>query len=88
VVPELSDRLKGEFENLRTLRDDLRVRIHLAKAEVRDQWEDLEKDWQRVEGRMKAIGDSSRESAKEVGEAAGLLVEELRDAYRRLRETL
>lgn len=87
-MADLSDRLSEEFEHLRTLRDDLRVRVHLGKAEIRDQWEELEKDWQHAEGRMKVIGESSRESAKEVKEAAGLLVEQLREAYHRLRELL
>ena len=87
-MTDLSDRLNEDFEHLRTLRDDLRVRVHLGKAEVRDQWEELEKDWHRAEGRMKAIGESSRESAKDVKAAAGLLVEQLRDAYHRLRKLL
>jgi len=87
-MADLSERLNEEFEHLRTLRDDLRVRVHLGKAEIRDQWEELEKDWQRAEAKMKAIGASSRESAKEVGEAASLLVEELRQAYYRIRDLL
>ena len=87
-MADMRDRLSDEFEHLRTLRDDLRVRVHLGKAEIRDQWEELEGDWHRAEAKMKAIGESSRESAKDVGEAAGLLVEQLREAYHRLRELL
>lgn len=85
-MTDLQDRLKEEFENLRMLRDELRVRIHLAKAEARDRWEELEKDWERVEGKIKVIGEEAQESAKEVGEATGNLIDELRDAYRRLRD--
>ena len=87
-MTDRGDRLSDEFEHLRTLRDELRVRVHLGKAEIRDQWEELEKDWQRAEGRMAAIGESSREAAKDVKEAAALLVEQLREAYHRLREVL
>jgi hypothetical protein len=87
-MTDLSDRMSDEFEHLRTLRDELRVRVHLGKAEIRDQWEELEKDWHRAEGKMKALGESSRESAKEVKEAADLLVEQLREAYHRLRDLL
>lgn len=87
-MADISERLNEEFEHLKTLRDDLRVRVHLGKAEIRDQWEGLEKDWQRAESKMKAIRASSRGSAKDVGEAANLLLEELRQAYHRIRALL
>jgi len=85
-MPDIQARINEEFENLRTLRDELKVRIHLGKAEARDKWDELEKDWQHVEGKIKVLGDETRESAKEVGEATEMLVSELKDAYRRLRD--
>jgi hypothetical protein len=87
-MTDLQDRIKLEFENLRTLRDELRVKIHLGKAEARDKWETLESDWQHVETKIKALGHETKESAKEVGEATEVLVDELRDAYRRLRDLI
>jgi predicted nucleic acid-binding Zn-ribbon protein len=87
-MTDLQDRINQEFENLRTLRDELRVKIELGKAEVRDKWEELEGDWQHVEGKIRVLGEETRESAKEVGEATEILVGELRDAYRRLRDLL
>jgi len=87
-MSDLQDRINDEFEKLRTLRDELRVKIHLGKAEARDKWQELEGDWQHVEGKIKVLGDETKESAREVGEATEVLVGELRDAYRRLRDLL
>lgn len=85
---DLQDRVNDEFEKLRTLRDELRVKIHLGKAEAKDKWEELESDWQHVEGKIRVLGEETRESAKDVGEATEVLMGELRDAYRRLRDLL
>lgn len=87
-MSDLQKRINDEFEKLRTLRDELRVKIHLGKAEARDKWEELESDWQHVEGKIKVLGEETKESAKEVGEATEIVVGELRDAYRRLRDLL
>jgi len=87
-VSDIQDRFQKEVEHLRTLRDELKVKIHLGKAEARDRWEELEKDWQHVEGKLKVLGDETRESAKEVGEATEMLVGELKEAYKRLRELI
>lgn len=87
-MSDLQKRINDEFEKLRTLRDELRVKIHLGKAEARDKWEELESDWQHVEGKIKVLGAETKESAKEVGEATEIVVGELRDAYRRLRDLL
>ena len=56
---------------LRTQRDDLRVRLHLLKAELRDEFNDLEGKWEHLESRAGHLKDASQESAEDVGAAAG-----------------
>lgn len=73
---------------LRTQRDDLRVRLHLAKAEVRDEFEDLEGKWSHLESRLGQLKNASKESADEVGAAAGQLAEEIGAAYERLKKSV
>ena len=34
-------------DELKQARDELRVEMHLAKADIRDDWEELEKQWHR-----------------------------------------
>lgn len=85
-MTDLEDRLHEELDSLRTLRDELRVKLHLGSAEIRDQWENLEKAWNHAEARLGVLRRESRESAEEVGEAARLLLDELRTGYHRLRD--
>ena len=35
-MPEIADRLNEELDRLRAVRDELRVRLHLGRSEIRD----------------------------------------------------
>ncbi len=73
---------------LRQERDEIRLKMHLAKAEIRDEWETLEGKWEHLEGRMAGIADETRHATKEVGAAFGIVADELGEAYRRIRSKL
>lgn len=77
-----------EIESLRTLRDELRVQLNLAGKEARDAFEAAEKNWQKLEGRMKVVERESRKELQDVGEAARALLKEIRRAYTRIRELI
>ena len=68
-MSELGDRLQEEFEALRTARDELRVRLHLGKAEIRDRWETLEKSMDHAEAKLKAILKGTEESTANIADA-------------------
>jgi hypothetical protein len=82
----LAERLERELEDLRTTRDELRVRLHLGRLDVQRQWEQIEKQWQHVESKLKLAGETGREIAEDVGEATRLAVEELKEGYEKLRK--
>jgi len=84
----LRERLEKELEDLRTTRDELRVRVHLGKMDAQAQWDQIEKQWQHVESKLKIAGEAGREIAADVGEAAGLAIEEMKAGYARLRKLL
>lgn len=62
--------LKNEIEKslglMRTLRDEVRVRLHLAGMDVKDEWNKLEPTLLKVED---AAGDFSESTRKAVTEA-------------------
>ena len=84
-MKESMDKLVSE---LKTQRDELNVRMHLAKAEIRDEWEDAERKWEHLESRLEHVGQEAKESAEEVGAALSQLGEELGEAYKRIRKSL
>jgi ClpP class serine protease len=80
--------LHGLVDELRTQRDQLRVRLHLAKAEVKDEWARLEHKWAHVQANMDAIEREAGKAAEGVATALRLAAEELRTGYRRIRQRL
>jgi hypothetical protein len=80
--------LAEEMEKLRSARDELRVKAALGRAELRDRWQELERRWHQLEGRLALAGKGAREDARDVREAARLLVAELREGYEHLRQRL
>ena len=80
-LEELIGKLKQE-------RDELRVQMHLAKAEAKDEWQELEKKWEILENKLAALKRETKDASKDIGAALGVLSEEIANAYRRIRKTL
>lgn len=77
-----------ELEDLRRIRDELRVQVHLGKAEAKDLWTRLERRFEEVEGHAQTLAKRAEEPARDVAAAAGLLVDEIKRGYKELRELL
>ena len=87
-MPESKERFQKELDELRRVRDELKLRIHLAKAEAKDGWDKLEHQFHRLETKARQISQASEEPLRDVRDAARLLINEIRDGYRRIREAL
>jgi CBS domain-containing protein len=89
-VPEknLGEKLADEFKAIQRVRDELRVRIHLAKADARDLWERTERKLEEVEGKLKVVSKGTEEPLHEVAEVARGLLREIRNGYQRIRKSL
>ena len=83
-----ASRQKQVMDKLRQERDELRLQVRLGKAELKEEWEALERKWEHLEGRMAGVKDEAREASREVGAAFGILADELGEAYRRIRARL
>ncbi len=82
------EKLAEALDKLRQERDELRVKIHLGTMEAKEEWEELEKKWQRFESKAADAKDSVVETSRDVGEGAQLIAKELGSAYRRIRDGL
>ena len=81
-------RLEELISKLKQERDELRVRINLAKAEAKDEWEELEKKWDILENKLSALKKETKDASKDIGAALGVLSEEIASAYKRIRKKL
>jgi len=87
-MSEMGRRIEEELEALRRVRDELRVQMHLAQADARDLWDEMEGKFHELEGKASTVARAAEEPLRDVGEAAKLLVDEIRDGYRRIRKAL
>jgi predicted nucleic acid-binding Zn-ribbon protein len=79
----------NEFvENLKQQRDELRVKMHLAAADAKDQWDELEGKWEHFEAKARQAGEQAAEASKGIWDAARELGAEIKDGYDRIRKTL
>ena len=62
---ETQERFERMLARLRTDRDELRVKAHLAGAEAKEEWEKLEHKWNEIESRMKSAGLEARDASGE-----------------------
>jgi hypothetical protein len=87
-MAEMPDWLESEIEGLRRVRDEVKLQLHLGAADARQAFEQVEKRWQHLEGKLKVIREESKGDLAEIGEAAKRLAREIRDGYQHLKRLL
>jgi len=80
--------MKKIFDNLKTQRDELNVKFHLAKAEARDEWANLETKWEEVKTKLTAASEEVEKTTESVSTGLGLALDELKKGYERIRKEL
>jgi predicted nucleic acid-binding Zn-ribbon protein len=80
------DTLQKLLDELRQQRDELKLKLHLAKADARDEFAELEKKFEHLRSRLEAAGAEAGDVAGNVGTALAGVAEELRKGYERIRQ--
>jgi hypothetical protein len=87
-MADAMERITKAAEHLKQQRDELRVKLHLGKAEAKDEWARLEKQWEEVRPKLDAVREEAGKTAESVGTALSLALDELKNGYERLRNRL
>lgn len=69
-------------------RDEIALQIHLAKAELRDEWQELEHKWERMKLKGSEAAAAADESAGDIWEVALELRDEIKEGYKRIKKAL
>jgi len=83
-----SEWLQGELNDLRRVRDELRVQAHLGKAEMRERWDALDRTLEKLEQRARRTSRAAEEPLQQLEDDVRKLARDLRDGYRRIREAI
>jgi len=87
-MADAKEQITKGAEHLKQQRDQLRVKLHLAKADAKDEWARLEKQWEEMRPKLDAAREEAGKTAESVGTALSLAMEELKRGYDRLRKRL
>jgi len=72
------------LESLKEERDELRVKLQLAKMDAGDEWHKLEGKLHKLEAKAKELGSATADASGDIGSAAKLLAEEIRDGFKKV----
>ncbi|WP_437314662.1 hypothetical protein [Sorangium sp. So ce385] len=66
ITSELKSDLTKSLESLQTLRDEIRVRLHLAGMEAKDAWSKLEPTLLDAEKLAEDVSETSRNALRDI----------------------
>lgn len=88
-MAEKRDNFDDLIETLKQQRDELKLKMHLASLEAKEEFEDLEKKWEQwtaeAKAQSKPLLEVVEESAKDVGSALDLVLDEVKQGYDRIK---
>jgi hypothetical protein len=84
----VTDDFKRLMDELKTQRDELAVKLRLARADARDEWAALEKKWEHLRARAEVVGHEAGKAADDVEAAGRLVIDEIKKGYERIRRLL
>ena len=87
-MSEWKERLDQELDEMRRVRDELRVKIHLGRKDAQDRWQQLERRMGELEAHARRAAQRSEAPLHELADATRHLLDELRNGYRDLRKLL
>ncbi|MEQ9570409.1 MAG: hypothetical protein RLN75_09490 [Longimicrobiales bacterium] len=87
-MSERQEKLQGLLQRLEQERDELKMKLGLAKLEAREEWQELEDKIQGLRGRLKVLKDEAGEAGGDVGAAFEMMADEVKEGIGRLRKLL
>jgi hypothetical protein len=79
---------KRELDALATIRDELKVKAHLAKKEIQDELDRLEAKWLRVDEELQRAKAHAKEDAQSMSNSARELLLDLKQGYDNIKRRL
>ena len=77
-----------EFQSLAQARDELKVKLSLAKSEAKSEWAELEKKWHGLEEELGRVREHTKGPISELNASVRSVAGELRQSYARIRSQL
>ena len=84
----IKEELEKFAEGLDQLRDEVKVQLHLASMESKQEWDKAEKEWEQFRLQLDQISGEAKENTDDLIGKAKIVGEELNATYQRLKDRL
>ena len=85
---EIREEFDKLMEKLKTERDEINLKVHLASMEAKEEFKQAEKMWGQVKQKASEIADDTIDTSEEYIAKAKTIGEELKEAYNRIADRL
>lgn len=68
--------------------DEIKLQMHLASMEVKEEFEPIEKRWQSFKIEMNHLADNSKELSSDLSHKTNVVAEELKNAFKQIKQRL
>lgn len=87
-MSEKRDMLGELIESLKQQRDELALQMHLGKAEAKEEWDRVQEKLDKLSDDFEPIKDAMGESAEGLLTSLGLVADEIKESFHRIRKAL
>lgn len=87
-MADLHPRVQQLLSDLERQRDELRVKMHLAKVDGREELAKLDAKLDQLRARAGRVSTEAQSAAGDIGDAAKALASEIREGFDRIRKAL
>jgi hypothetical protein len=84
----MNEKLEQTWQQLKTQRDEIRLQIHLAKSELKDEWEKLDPTWQKAQHEYDELKEATEDAAHDMHKSLTVVTDELSSAFERIKKRL
>jgi predicted nucleic acid-binding Zn-ribbon protein len=84
----LQEELKTLSDKIKQYRDEARVQLHLARQDVKDEFDDLDQEWGKFRTRFDQVVDDASDASQEARQTAKKLGEDLKTGYQNIRDKI
>ena len=87
-MSEKRDMLGEMIDSLKQQRDELALQMHLGKAEAKEEWERVQEKLDKLSDDFEPLKDAVGESAEGLLTSLGLVADEIKDSFHRIRKAI
>ena len=83
---DVKKRIEEMLSELRQERDELKVKLQLAKMDVSEEWKKLEAQLEKLDAKAEELGNVAADASHDIAAAAKLLGEEITRGFEKFRK--